>query len=141
MTPSGGPAPPADGRYPGPPTAVYARMTAVLRAGLGVAIVLMGAALAVIVGRSPGEASGALTGANPVSRLLGLAAFGRGLASGDAEAYLELGVLALVATPILRVATGTYYYLRLGERRLGALTAVVLGLLLFGVLVLGPLVR
>jgi uncharacterized membrane protein len=63
------------------------------------------------------------------------------LAHGSPVAYLALGTYALIATPVVRVATGLYTFHRQGERGMVGITAVVLALLVFGLLVLGPLVR
>ncbi len=50
-------------------------------------------------------------------------------------------MFVLVATPVVRVITGTAAFLHHGERRMAALTAVVLALLVLGLFVIGPLVR
>jgi uncharacterized membrane protein len=129
---------------PGPgdlPPSVYERLANVLGVGLVIALGLLAVALAVLVARSPHSASAGWISTNPLVRYLDLGALGRGLASGSPEAFLTLGVYALVATPVVRVVTGAQAFLEHGERRLGALTLVVLALLLVGLFVVGPLVR
>ncbi len=46
-----------------------------------------------------------------------------------------------MATPIVRVASGFYYFRRGGERTMAAITLTVLALILFGILVFGPFVK
>lgn len=127
---------------PGPlPDADYRRMADVLRVGLLVALGLLTVALVALVAHAPDSSSGGWISTNPLVRYLDVRALGRGLATGAPEAYLTLGVYALIATPVVRVASGTYAFFRHRERRLATITAIVLVLLLVGLLVLGPLVR
>jgi len=123
-----------------PPT-VYQHMSTTLRVGLVVALVLLAAAIAALVHRSYASPAGGWVSPNPLVRYLDPRLLAAGLAGGAPEAYLTLGVYALIATPVVRVGTGLYSFLRHGERRMGALTAIVLALLLFGLFVVGPLVR
>jgi uncharacterized membrane protein len=62
----------------------------------------------------------------------------RGIAAGalalDARAVLQLGVLALVATPILRVAFSLVAFLVQRDRMYVLITAIVLALLAFSLL-------
>lgn len=134
--PDPSPAPPGD-----LPPAAHRRMAGVLRVGLAVALGLFAVGLVALLVRSGGSASGGWVHANPGLAYLGLAAFGRGLASGDPVAYLTLAVYALVATPVVRVATGVSAFAGHRERRMAALTTAVLVLLLVGLFVVGPLVR
>lgn len=123
------------------PTSAYVRMAAVLRGGLLLALVILAAGIAVYCATHLGTSYTTVVVTNPIRQYLGFLALARGLASGTVEAYLTLGVLVLVATPILRVVTGSYYFHRDGERTMTAITLVVLALLLFGILFLGPLIR
>jgi uncharacterized membrane protein len=123
------------------PPRVYALMAGVLRVGLVVSLVVLGVAAAVLVARSPASASGGWIATNPLVRYLDLRALAAGLAHGTPEAYLTVGVFALVATPVVRVVTGLYAFAAHGERRMAVLAAAVLGLLFVGLLVVGPLVR
>jgi len=123
------------------PPSVYRHMADVLRIGLAVALGVLAGAFAVLLARSPGSSSGGWISSNPLVRDLDPRVLGAGLAAGTPEAYLTVGVYALVATPVVRVLTGAYSFFRHGEGRMGALSTAVLALLLVGLLVVGPLVR
>ena len=131
-------APPPPGDLP---PSVYRLMSGTLRVGLVLALVLLVSSVAALIVRSPDSSSGSWIAANPLVRYLDLRVLGSGLAARAPEAYLTLGVFALVAVPVVRVVTGMYAFFVHGERRMGLLTTGVLALLLFGLLVLGPLVR
>jgi uncharacterized membrane protein len=116
------------------------RMTLVLRAGLLLAVaILLGALLAYLV-TYPNATSEAILAANPILGYLSPGGLVRGLAAGHREAFLTLGLLVLLATPILRVATGAYYFYRDGEREMAAITTTVFVLLLVGLFLIGPYV-
>jgi uncharacterized membrane protein len=123
------------------PDSAYRLMATTLRAGLAIALAVLAAAAIALIAVRPGSSAGAWVSANPLVGLLDLSALGRGLAAGRPEAYLTVGVFALIATPVVRVVTGVYSFYRLREPGMVALSAAVLLLLLFGLLVLGPLVR
>jgi uncharacterized membrane protein len=138
-------APPARRPAPGvevrlPPEA-YRRMTLVLRAGLLGSLTILGVTLALYVAQSPSATSEGTIGTNPALQSLSLNGLLSGLAAGSAPAYLTLGLLVLVATPLVRVLSGFYYFQRGGERAMAAVTISVLALLLVGLLFVGPLVR
>jgi uncharacterized membrane protein len=126
---------------PALPDAAYQRMTLVLRAGVSAAVLVLLVALLAYLLAHPGATSAEALASNPILGFLSLGGLASGLASGSREAYLTLGLLLLVATPILRVASGLYYFARAGERTIAAVIAVVLVLLLFGILVAGPYLR
>lgn len=139
---TGAAAAPADPEPPGElPLSVNRWMAMALRVGLIVALALFAGALAALVVRSAGSASGTWVSTNALVPYLDLRRLARGLAAGTPEAYLTLGVYALIATPVVRVATGLGAFLVHEERRMAALTSVVLVLLFVGLLVVGPLVR
>ncbi len=123
------------------PAVAYERMSRVLRAGLLVAVAILGGSIIAYLFANPGETAAEVISSNPILRYLGLDGLAAGLASGSVEAYLTLGLLVLLATPLLRVASGFYYFQRGGEKVVAAVTATVLVLLLFGILVLGPALR
>lgn len=123
------------------PLRVYRRMSLVLLFGLLVALGLFAGGLVALLERASGSASGGWVSPNPLDGDLVLSRFAQGLAHGSPTAFLALGVYALIATPVLRVVAGTAAFYAHGERRMAALAAVVLVLLLVGLLVLGPLVR
>lgn len=135
-TPEGGPIPRRQ-----LPDEAYRRMTVVLRVGLVASLVILAAALLTYLLLHPSSSSGAVIASNPILEYLSLSGLARGLASGSVEAYLTLGLLVLVATPVLRVVAGLYYFARGHERAMTAITFTVTVLLLIGLLVLGPWVR
>jgi uncharacterized membrane protein len=125
---------------PLPPEA-YQRMTFTLRAGLFLALgILVGGLVAYLV-IYPGATSGSVLSENPILSYLSLGGLVSGLASGSVEAYLTLGLVALIATPIVRVLTGFYYFRKAGEGAMTAITLGVFAMLLLGLLVIGPHVR
>ncbi len=123
------------------PDTEYRWMSALLRGGLLTSLVLLVGALLAYALIHPDLTLAQAIGANPILRFLELPGLGSGLASGDPAAYLTLGLIVLVATPILRVASGFYYFRHGHERGMEAITLTVLALLLFGLLVLGPVIR
>jgi len=128
-------------RVPTLPDSAYSRMTLVLRGGLFLALGIMVAALVWYLLVFPSATLADAIATNPILNYLGATGLAHGLADGAPAAYLTLGLLALVATPILRVASG-FYYFRLGhERAMEGITFAVLVMLFFGLLVLGPLIR
>lgn len=52
-----------------------------------------------------------------------------GLAHGDPAAYMLVGTLALILTPIVRVAGSVYVFWREGDRKYAAITASVLAVM------------
>jgi len=123
------------------PPAAYERMAVVLRVGLFVSLALLLGALVTYLLLHPSTSSTEAIGSNPILQFLSLSGLATGLASGAPGAYLTLGLLVLVATPIVRVASGFYYFRRGGERSLATITFVVIVLLLLGLFVIGPFVR
>lgn len=125
---------------PLPPVA-YARMTLVLRLGLGISLTLFMAGLVAYLLQNPGASSSSVLSGNLILGYLSLPGLASGLASGSPGALLSLGLLALVATPIVRVLSGFYYFREAGERAMTAITLVVFVLLMVGLLLIGPYVR
>lgn len=123
------------------PDEAYRRMSVVLRTGLLVSLAILLAALIAYLAEHGLEPFGTAVSTNPILNYLSLGGLSSGLARGAVEAYLTLGLLVLVATPLMRVASGLYYFQRGRERTMAAITTVVLILLLVGILVLGPLIR
>ena len=137
------PVPPRIARFPHPqlPDEAYRRTTRVLRVGLLSSLAILAGGLAAYLLRHPGGASGPAISSNPIVQYLSLGGLYHGLLTGAPEAYLALGIFVLIATPILRVAAGAYYFHRGHERQMAAVTLTVLFLLVVGVLVIGPLLR
>jgi len=125
---------------PLPPEA-YVRMTLVLRVGLGVALAILGGGLVVYVVANPGASSSSVLSGNPILAYLSFPGLGSGLVSGSVGAYLTLGLIVLVATPIVRVLSGFYYFRRGGERAMTAITLSVFVMLMVGILLIGPYIR
>lgn len=131
-------APEARFAHPHIPDDAYRRMTLVLRVGLLTALAILLGGLVGYLLAHPGQMPGPAIASNPIVRYLNVGSLAQGLASGAPEAYLAVGLFVLIATPILRVAAGFYYFRRGRERVMAAVTFTVLVLLLLGVLVIGP---
>ncbi len=123
------------------PAPVYRRLAATLRIGLSIALGILAGSLAVLLARAPASPAVGWITTNALLPYLALGSLASGLAHGAPAAYLSLGVYALIATPVVRVAAGFYSFRHQGERGMAAIAAGVLALLLFGLLVVGPLVR
>jgi len=136
------PGPPTDSSpvKPLPPEA-YVRMTFVLRLGLGVSLAILGGGIVAYLLLNPGVSSSTVLANNPILSYLTFPGLGSGLASGSVSAILTLGLIVLVATPIVRVVSGLYYFRKVGERAMTVITFSVLILLLLGLLFIGPHVR
>jgi uncharacterized membrane protein len=68
------------------------------------------------------------------AELRSLAGIATGAAALDSRAIIQLGVVILIATPIVRVALTLVGFMRQQDRRYIGLTALVLGMLLFSLL-------
>ena len=122
------------------PEEAYARMAVVLRVGLALSLLVFLSALTAYLALHPHAAwtSSASDVWRPYLSFLGLLG---GLRAGSPVAYLTLGILLLVATPLVRVLSGLYYFEKGGERAMAGIALTVFLLLLFGLFVLGPLIR
>ncbi len=122
------------GRGGGPDRPVERAVSAVLRAGIAAsaAIILLGLGLAAAKGTfaSGARIDAALPFPHDLSSLLA------GLAALDPASVLMLGLLALIATPIARVAASIVAFAAEGDWTYVAITAAVLAILVAG-LVLG----
>lgn len=116
-------------------------MTNLLRTGLVLALVLLVASLVILLVEDPSGSSARATGARVLEGYLGLEGLPSGLAHASPEAFLTLGVLVLLATPVIRVLTGLYYFRRARDRPMTWIAALVLLLLLAGLFLIGPVVR
>jgi uncharacterized membrane protein len=123
------------------PAAAYVRMTLVLRLGLGISLAILAIGIVAFWAMNPGTTSSAILSHNPILQYLSFPGLGSGLASGSVGAFLTLGLIALVATPIVRVVSGLYYFRRAREQAMTAITAAVLVMLLLGLLLIGPFIR
>ena len=123
------------------PLAAYSRMTFVLRAGLVSSLTILAVALGFYLVQQPSMTSEGTIGSNPALQYLNLNGLWAGLVTGAVPAYLTVGLLVLVATPLVRVLSGFYYFRHGGERAMAGVTITVFALLLVGLLLVGPLVR
>ncbi|MFQ5816442.1 MAG: DUF1634 domain-containing protein [Terriglobia bacterium] len=62
---------------------------------------------------------------------------GRQLAAGNPYAVMQLGILLLLLTPLLRIVTAAVSFGLAGERRYALVSLVVLSLILLGLLGVG----
>lgn len=108
------------------PAALEGRVARVLRVGTNVAVALVavGVVLMLVSGRSPTEAA-------PVLDPAGLVA---GLATLQPAAFIWLGVLVVLATPVARVLTAGIGYLRNGEREMAVVAVLILAVIALGVI-------
>lgn len=118
----------------------YPRMAWILRIGLFASLAVFLGAIADYLARHP-HAVWSGTEANPSAAYLTVPGLFGGLAAGAPVAYLTLGILLLVATPLARVLSGLYYFERDGESSIAAVALTVFLMLLFGLFVVGPLIR
>ncbi len=95
----------------------------VLRDGLAVSFALMAVGIVLAVARGQGLAP----------RVVPLGELGAGLVALDSAAYLSLGLIALIATPFVRVAGSLLAFMRLRDRRYALVTAVVLAVMFVSV--------
>jgi uncharacterized membrane protein len=113
-------------------------MTLVLRVGLLSSLALLLGSVVAYLLAHPGATSESALANNPILNYLNFPGLARGLAAGRIEAWMTLGLLVLLATPIVRVLSGVYYFHQDGERTMMYVTTTVFLLLLVGVLVIGP---
>lgn len=126
--------------HPLPPVAAVT-MTHVLRIGLGIALAIQFGALVAFGIQNPSADSSTVIATNPITNYLSIGGLASGLGSGAPEAYLTLGVLALLAVPVARVLAGFYFFHHNGEILVARITLGVLVLLILGLVVIGPLIR
>ena len=129
-----------------PPTAndepaLDRRLGHLLRAGVLVAMSLFAVGAVDYAARHPHTGLIAAVDANPIGSYLSVPGLYHGILTGHAQPIIVLGLLVLVATTVLRVLIGAIYYAGHGERASAVLGGVVTGLLLVGLLVIGPLLR
>lgn len=94
------------------------------------AVVLLGGVMLLLQqGRNPVEFSTFSTAASPLQGLVGIF---RGAIALDPMAIVQLGLVLLIATPVMRVALTLVAFALQRDRLYVLLTAVVLALLLYG---------
>lgn len=123
------------------PARAYATMTRVLRVGLALALGVLGAFVALYVGLHPEKSFSSVLSSNPVAIYVTPGGLAAGLLGLHGEAFLTIGILLLIATPISRVFTGFYYFHRGHQVELSRVTLTVFILLLLGLFALGPILH
>ena len=94
------------------------------------AVVLLGGVMLLLQqGTNPVEFSTFSTAASPLQGLVGIV---RGAIALDPMAIVQLGLVLLIATPVMRVALTLVAFALQRDRLYVLLTAVVLALLLYG---------
>ena len=91
------------------PDSEYRGMELLLRGGLLASLSLLVVALVAYAVTHSALTVARAIAANPILGFLGALGLFQGLSRGDPAAFLTLGLIVLVATPILRVAAGFYY--------------------------------
>jgi len=105
------------------------------------ALVLLG--LAIVVARPPQafpSSVAALVSSNYGRPTLSLTALLSGVSTGSPLFVLQLGLLVLLATPVLRVIASVVLFAAERDRTYVAITLVVFGILLLSIIVVGPAV-
>jgi uncharacterized membrane protein len=120
---------------------VFVTMTRLLRAGLLLALTTLAIFAVVYVIGNPSEDSAQVLSNNPVRMYLTASGLASGLLHLQVEAYLTLGVLFLIATPVARVLAGAFIFRANRERTMTGITLAVFAMLLIGLFLVGPLVR
>ncbi len=116
-------------------------VSAVLLGGVSLSALVLAAGLVLFLWRGPAElgpTSAAQSAGLPLSPYpTTIPGIWAGLTAADPLAVIQLGVLLLISTPVLRVATSVLLYVGQGDRLFSVITLVVLAILLFGLF--GPL--
>ncbi|MFZ0699429.1 MAG: DUF1634 domain-containing protein [Thermoplasmata archaeon] len=123
------------------PAAAAVAMTRLLRIGLAIALSILFGALIAFGIENPSADSSSVIATNPIGNYLSLGGLASGLGAGTPEAYLTLGILALLVVPIARVLAGFYFFHRNGEIVVARIIFAVFVLLVLGLLLVGPLIR
>lgn len=94
------------------------------------AVVLIGGVMLLVQhGSTPVEFGTFSTAASPLQGLVGIF---RGVGALDASAIVQLGLVLLIATPVMRVALTLVAFALQRDRLYVLITAIVLALLLYG---------
>jgi uncharacterized membrane protein len=128
MATSGAPQGTAEGTPHGtPPASLELALSHVLQLGtyVSVALIAVGSILILAGGGSPLDPGPPLDLSQLPAELLGLRPAG----------FLWLGIVGVLATPALRVGRALLGFLRRDEQRMVAVSALVLGVILVGVIV------
>jgi len=123
------------------PAEAYTTMTLVLRVGLVLALAVLGAFVVLYIALHPERSFSSVLSSNPVAIYVTPRGLAAGLFGLHVEAFLTIGILLLIATPVSRVFTGFYYFHRQRQLALSKVTLIVFLLLLLGLFVLGPVLH
>jgi len=135
---SDGPSPSADGSLP---PRDYVIMSRVLRVGLFSSVAFFAVFAVLFVAHNWNADPTTLIQNNPIRLYLSAGGLYQGLVTLQDSAYLTVGVLLMVATPVARVATGVIFFEHNHERGMTWVTLAVLSMLIIGLLYLGPAIR
>jgi uncharacterized membrane protein len=113
----------------------------ILRYGIILSSALIGAGLVVLLLGSPSGVPTTLQGAlasDYGGPTITLSSWLEGISHGSALGILQLGMLTLLSTPLVRVGASVVLFLREGDRLYVGVTLLVLAMLLLAILVVGP---
>lgn len=122
------------------PELAYA-ISRILRIGIILSAVVIGIGIAIMLASPPVGAPPSIQSAvatkfgGPTLTFSGWLA---GLGHGDALSVLQLGTLVLLATPLVRVGASVILFFKEKDMLYVTVTLVVLAMLLFAIVVLGP---
>jgi uncharacterized membrane protein len=125
-----------------PPADLNDAIARILRYGVVLSSAVVAAGLALMLLAPPPGTPATLQGtlaANFGRPTLNPSVLLSGIGHGDPVSVLQLGMLILIATPIARVAASVLLFLRERDMLYVGITLLVLGMLLLGVFVVGPL--
>ncbi len=119
-------------RYGGRPMELWISRVLLFGVLLATAIILAGLTLFLAKGGGSGESLSGLVDQQRMAANLG--SILHGIARADGKSLIRLGLLALILTPIARVAMSLFLFLREGDRVFVLITAAVLFILLGGLI-------
>jgi uncharacterized membrane protein len=109
-----------------------AQMGSVLRAGVVTACAIMAAGAVLYLLRHGGERESFRVFHGEPPALESVSGILSAVRAGSARGIIQLSVLFMIATPVLRVAFAVFGFARLKDWRFTLISLVVLGLLAFG---------
>ncbi len=89
---------------------------------------------------NPASSGSQVIAHNPVRNYLSASGLATGLLHLQVEAFLTIGVLFLIATPVARVLAGAFIFHGNHERTMTRVTLAVFAMLLVGLFLVGPFV-
>ena len=124
-----------------PPSELTETIGKILRYGVVLSSAMLGVGLVILLFGPPSGAPSTLQGtiaAHYGGPTLTTSAWLAGVSHGNALSILQLGMLTLLATPLVRVGASVLLFLKEGDRLYVGVTLLVLGMLLLAILVVGP---